>query len=132
MDDQFVRAEEHDRNTTVVAYSGIPLAQLAPGALSHIFAGKNITLSFAHLQAGSHFPVHTHGFEQTMVVLEGEVDAILDGKLYHMRPGDIICFPEGHQHGAMMNYGDCFIVDVFAPARADYEEKLRQAMKNAS
>lgn len=127
MDERFARAEEHDHERTVVAYSGIPLAQLAPGALSHIFAGRNMTLSFAHLQSGSYFPVHTHGFEQIMVVLEGEVDAILDGKLYHMHPGEIICFSEGHEHGAVMNYGDCFIVDMFAPARADYEEKLRAA-----
>ena len=128
---QFERAEEHDRDDTVVAYNGIPLAELAPGAMSHIFAGKNMTLSFAHLQSGAYFPVHTHDFEQIMVILDGEVDAVLDGKLYHMYPGEIICFPEGHQHGAVMNYGDCFIVDMFAPARADYEQKLREAMANA-
>lgn len=128
MDDQFERAGTKDLEQTVIAYNSIPRAQLAPGAMSHIFAGRNMTLSFADLEAGSYFPVHTHDFEQIMLVLEGELDAILDGKLYHMRPGDVIHFPEGHQHGAKMNYGNCRIVDMFSPARADYEEKMRQAM----
>ena len=131
MDDQFERADQHELEQTVIAHDSIPMAQLAPGALSHIFAGKNMTLSFANLEAGSYFPVHTHDFEQIMFVLEGELDAILDGKLFHMGPGDIIHFPEGHQHGAKMNYGNCRIVDMFSPARADYEEKLRQAQESS-
>jgi len=132
MEEQFERANQEDLERTVIAYESIPRAQLAPGAMSHIFAGKRMTLSFADLEAGSYFPVHTHDFEQIMLVLEGELDAILDGKLYHMRPGDVIRFPDGHQHGAIMSYGNCRIVDVFSPARADYEEKMRQAMREAS
>ena len=127
MGEQFQRAAEDERANHVVTYRDVPVAQLAPGALSHIVTGLNMTLSFAHLEAGSYFPVHTHPYEQMMLLLVGELDAILEGKLYRMAPGDVILFPEGSMHGAQMRDVDCEIVDVFTPARADYIEKLRQA-----
>ena len=129
MSDRFERATQEEQRSTITTYANIPLVQLAPGAMSHIVAGKNMTLSIAHLSAGSYFPVHTHDtLEQMMLVLAGELDAILDGKLFRMKPGDIICFPAGHEHGAQMLDVDCEIVDIFSPARDDYEAKLRQAI----
>jgi quercetin dioxygenase-like cupin family protein len=127
MSEQFERASDEQRAQTVVAYSSVPMAQLAPGAHSHIMTGEKMTLSFAHLEAGSYFPVHTHPYEQMMVVLKGELDAVLEGKLYRMGPGDVIFFPEGLVHGAQMRDVDCEILDVFTPARPDYIEKMRQA-----
>jgi len=123
---QFVRATADQQEATVITFATIPQVQLAPGAMSHIVAGDNMTLSIANLRAGSYFPVHTHqGIEQIMLVLTGELDAILDGSLYRMKPGDIIRFPAGHEHGAQMIDVDCQIVDMFSPARPDYVEKLR-------
>ncbi len=125
MTQEFQRATQDEQRSTVTAYTAIPQVQLAPGAMSHIVAGTNMTLSIADLQAGSRFPVHTHeGMEQIMLVLSGELDAILDGKLFRMKPGDLIRFPAGHEHGAQMLDVDCHIVDIFSPARSDYEAKL--------
>ena len=128
MSHQFERATEDELRQTIVTYADIPLVELAPGAMSHIVTGKNMTLSIANLQAGSYFPVHTHhDMEQLMLILTGELDAILDGKLFRMKAGDIIRFPAGHEHGAQMVDVDCTIVDIFSPARPDYEEKVRRA-----
>jgi quercetin dioxygenase-like cupin family protein len=125
---EFQRATETEHGSTIITYARVPEVQLAPGATSHIIAGENMTLSIASLKAGSYFPVHTHeSMEQIMLVLSGELDAILDGKLFRMKPGDLIRFPAGHEHGAKMNDVDCEIVDIFSPARPDYVEKLRQA-----
>jgi len=124
----FQRANESEQSATIITYARVPEVQLAPGAMSHIIAGENMTLSIASLKAGSYFPVHTHAsMEQIMLVLSGELDAILDRKLYRMKPGDLIRFPAGHEHGAQMIDVDCEIVDIFSPARPDYVEKLRQA-----
>jgi len=128
MGEQFQRAAEDERANHVVTYRDVPVAQLAPGAMSHILAGKNMTLSFASLDAGSYFPVHTHPCEQMMLVLKGELDAILEGVLYRMRPGDVILFPAGLEHGARMREQDCEILDIFSPARPNYEDKLKQAV----
>lgn len=128
MGEQFQRAAEDERANHVVTYRDVPVAQLAPGAMSHILAGKNMTLSFASLDAGSYFPVHTHPCEQMMLVLKGELDAILEGVLYRMRPGDVILFPAGLEHGARMREQDCEILDIFSPARPNYEDKLKQVV----
>ena len=127
MTEQFQRASDQERTETVIAYSDVPTAQLAVGAHSHIMTGEKMTLSFAHLQAGSYFPVHTHPYEQMMVVLKGELDAVLEGKLFKMGPGDVIFFAEGSKHGAQMRDVDCEILDVFTPARPDYIDKMHQA-----
>jgi len=129
MSQQFERATQDELGRTIVTCADIPPVELAPGAMSHIVAGKNMTLSIASLEAGSYFPVHTHdNMEQMMLLLKGELDAILDGKLFRMKAGDLICFPAGHEHGAQMVDVDCEIVDIFSPARPDYEAKLRKAM----
>jgi quercetin dioxygenase-like cupin family protein len=124
---QFERATPEELSRTIITYANIPLVELAPGAMSHIVAGEKMTLSIANLKANSYFPVHTHNdMEQMMLILSGELDAILDGKLFRMKQGDIIRFPAGHEHGARMIDFDCEIVDIFGPARPDYEEKLRR------
>jgi len=128
MSQEYRRATDEERRDCIIVYRQVPAAQLAPGAMSHILAGKRMTLSFASLQAGSYFPVHTHLYEQMMLVLKGELDAILEGVLYRMRPGDVILFPAGLEHGAQMLEQDCEILDIFSPARPDYEEKLKQAV----
>jgi len=125
----FERATPDEQQKTIISYEYVPLVELAQGANSHIVAGRNMTLSFAHLDAGSYFPVHIHAnIEQLMLVLKGELDAILDGKLFRMRPGDVIFFPAGREHGAQMLDVDCDIVDVFSPARPEYENKLKQVL----
>ncbi len=132
MSQQFERSTAEQQEATVITFATIPQVQLAPGAMSHIVAGDNMTLSIANLQAGSYFPVHTHqGIEQIMLVLTGELDAILDGTLYRMKPGDIIRFPAGLEHGAQMIDVDCQIVDIFSPARPDYVEKLRDIVRTS-
>ena len=129
MSHQFQRSTQDELGRTIITCADIPLVELAPGAMSHIVAGKNMTLSIANLQAGSYFPVHTHDdMEQMMLVLKGELDAILDGRLFRMKAGDLICFPAGHEHGAQMLDVDCEIVDIFSPARPDYEAKLQKAL----
>ncbi len=128
MSHEFRRATDEELADCIITYRQVPAAQLAKGAMSHILAGKNMTLSFASLSAGSYFPVHSHPYEQMMLVLEGELDAILEGVLYRMRPGDVILFPAGLEHGAQMREQSCEILDIFSPARPDYEEKLKQAV----
>ncbi|MCK9357245.1 MAG: cupin domain-containing protein [Dehalococcoidia bacterium] len=129
MTQDFKRASPDEQRQTIITYKNVPLVELARGANSHIVAGRNMTLSFAHLEAKSYFPVHVHAtIEQLMLVLSGELDAILDGKMYRMKPGDIIFFPAGREHGSQALDVDCDIVDIFSPARAEYEDKLKAVL----
>ena len=68
----FKRATPEELRQTIITYADVPTAELAQGANSHIIAGRNMTLSFAHLDAHSYFPVHVHeSIEQLMLILTG-------------------------------------------------------------
>ena len=78
--------------STYVHYEDIPMEELAPGAWSHLVAGKEAVVSFLTIQAGTYFPVHQHVAEQIMVVVEGYIDQVIARKMYRVNAGD------GHRH----------------------------------
>ena len=51
----------------------------------------------------------------------------IEGKAYRIGVGDVIWVPGGLNHGGMGLDEPCRMVEIFTPARADFEEKLRQA-----
>ena len=58
---------------------------------------------------GGRVPTHTHPTEEAMVILEGELDAILGDEVIKVREGQTILAPPGVKHGFINNSG--------APAR---------------
>ncbi len=128
MGSEFVRAsrEEHDRR--VVTYGKVPVVNLMPGANTHIVPGKNMTLSFATVDANTFAKVHSHPHEQMMIIVKGEMDVILEGKYYRVKAGDVIPIPGDVEHGAQTLGEPCQLLEVFSPARKEFEEKLRQVM----
>ena len=53
-----------------------------------------IMLAVTYLPAGASLP-HRHDADVFVYVLEGEVDAWIDGSIHAMRPGDFAAFPAG-------------------------------------
>jgi len=66
-----------------------------------------------------------------MIIVRGSVDAIVDGKVYHVQPGDVIPIPGDVPHGAQALDEPVEMLEVFTPARKEFEEKLRQAQAAA-
>jgi quercetin dioxygenase-like cupin family protein len=110
---------DDERNQFIVHYEDIPQEELAPGAWSHLVAGKEAVVSFLTIPAGTYFPLHQHAAEQIMIVLEGFIDQIIDGKLHRVNKGDVIVMPGNIPHGGYVRDQDCKIIDIFAPARED-------------
>lgn len=99
------------------------LTELAPGANSRLISGKNMQLSFIAMDPHSAFPHHIHPEEQMMLVLRGACNEILlDGK-QAMRANDVVRIPANMVHGAEISELGCDALDIFWPARADYQEK---------
>jgi quercetin dioxygenase-like cupin family protein len=128
MSSEFVRATEEERRAVVTAVDSIPRAVLRPGADTAIMPAGNMTLSFLRLSPGLDARLHSHPEEQVVVVLEGEMDVALDGKLYRVRAGDIAVIPGGVPHSGVTLSEGCRVLDIFSPARKDFEEKLQQAI----
>jgi quercetin dioxygenase-like cupin family protein len=106
---------------------GLPSLQLGPGALAHLYESKNMTVSFIVQQPNCTFPVHSHVPEEIVIVLEGERDAVIDGKLYRIRAGDIVTVPSGVPHGTYTHESGCKVIEVFSPPRLDLLARLNAA-----
>jgi quercetin dioxygenase-like cupin family protein len=51
-----------------------------------------------HVPPGGGPPPHRHSFEETFILLEGEVDATFRGKKYLLRAGDTVNIPSNAPH----------------------------------
>ena len=101
------RASDEDYDQYIVHYEDIPQEELAPGAWSHLVAGNEAVVSFLTIPAGTYFPVHQHVAEQIMVVVEGYIDQVIDGKIYRVNSGDVIVMPSNVPHGGYVREQDC-------------------------
>ena len=111
----------------IVHYEDIPTAELAPGCMSHLVAGEQAVVSFLTIPPHTFFPLHQHVAEQIMIVLEGYIDQVIDGKMYRVNKGDVITMPSNIPHGGYVRDQQCKIIDIFAPARPDLVEKANAA-----
>jgi len=121
-------ASQEEFNRRVVRYRDVPLIELVPGANSHIVSAENITVSFLTMEPNTHFAPHRHESEQVMIVVDGECDEIVDGKLYHLKKDDVLILPSNIEHGAYISDKGCKAIDVFSPPRKDFVEKLKRAL----
>ena len=127
MTEQYPRASKTERDSCVVTVAEVPTVNLAPGIDTNLVCGKDLTLSFATLAPHSMGKMHSHPHEQMAVILEGSVDFILSGKSYALKAGDVIHVAGNLEHTGITGDVTCKMVEVFTPARKDFEEKLAQA-----
>ena len=123
----YPRASADEWAAMVTTVENVPMAQLRPGANTAIVPANNMTLSFLHLSPGLEAKPHSHPHEQVVVMLKGEMDVALDGKLYRVNMGDVGVIPGGIPHSGVTLDAECEVLDVFSPARKDFEEKLADA-----
>ena len=117
--------EEYDRSIT--HYHDVPLIDLVPGIQSHIVSGERIMLSFLTAQPNGYMHNHRHEPEQLMVVLDGALDLVIEGKRYPMEKGDVVVLPSNVEHSAYISDQGCTVIDIFSPPREDFLAKLKEA-----
>ncbi len=121
-------ASQEEFNKRVIHYPDVPLVELAPGSKSHIVSTDNITVSFLTQKPNAYFAPQRHESEQVMVVIEGEQDEIVEGKLYHLKKGDVIMLPSNIEHGGYIPETGCKAIDIFSPPRNDLVAKLKKVL----
>ena len=119
--------EEFDRR--VVHYPDVPEVELNPGSMSRIVSSEKVMLSFLNQAPNAYFPPHRHEAEQIMIVIDGEQDEIVEGKIYHLKKGDVITLPSNIEHGGYMTEAGCRAIDIFIPPRKDLLAKLEEKKK---
>ena len=122
-------ATQEEFNNRVIRYRDIPPVELVPSIKAHILSSERMTAIFTVMPPNSMVPKHQHEHEQIMVIAEGECDQISDGKLYHLKEGDVIIYASNQEHGTYVSDKGCRTIEFFAPARQEYMEKLEAVKK---
>jgi mannose-6-phosphate isomerase-like protein (cupin superfamily) len=80
--------------TALLAYSGIAVKMLVDQRLD----ANLLTMFMVEYQAGGVAHPHDHPFEEAYFMLEGEVEAVADGRSYMLRAGDVFWTGVGSIH----------------------------------
>ena len=80
------------------------------------FGARHHRMLFIEYQPGVGIALHDHTFEEAYFILEGEVQATLDGTVYDLKPGDVVWTGVGCVH-AFKNVGTAPVrwLETFAP-----------------
>jgi len=80
------------------------------------FGARHHRMLFIEYQPGVGIGLHDHTFEEAYFILEGEVQATLDGKVYDVKAGDVVWTGVGCVH-AFKNVSDAPVrwLETFAP-----------------
>lgn len=106
----------------------LQFANIVPGANSRLIGARGLQASFIRMDPGSTFAAHVHPEEQLMIVLRGTIDEIILDGTAPMAKGDILLLPADMVHGGVIGERGCDVLDVFWPARTDYEDKRLQRL----
>jgi quercetin dioxygenase-like cupin family protein len=123
-------ATQEEFNKRVIRYRDIPPVELVPNIKAHILSSERMTAIFTVMPPNSMVPKHQHEHEQIMVIAEGECDQIVDGKLYHLKEGDVIIYASNQEHGTYVSDKGCRTIEFFAPVRQEYMKKLEAVKKS--
>jgi quercetin dioxygenase-like cupin family protein len=102
--------------TAALAYSGITVKMLVDKRLD----AQLQTMFMVGYQPGAVAHPHDHPFEESYVMLEGEVDVVADGNRYTLRPGDVFWTAVGCIHAFYETKGNKVLwLETSAPGPPD-------------
>ena len=121
-----------------------PAGPVGPGVflrwlIDEQFGARHHRMLFLEYQPGASIGLHDHTFEEGYFLLSGEVEATLDGKMYHAKPGDVLWTGVGCVH-SFKNVGATPVrwLETFSPQppaenvfrfMAEWEQKANELEK---
>ena len=101
-------------------WSAIPVESVADGITRQMVTGDRLMVCRLTLAARTVTMVHSHVHEQITIVERGRADFFVEGQKRTAKPGDVLVFPSGIQHGATMLDEEVVLIDIFSPPREDF------------
>ena len=93
-------------------------SQYTKGIEGYVFDGKDGSqVAFFISSDRGQSAIHTHNYDEYMLVVEGRYILIIEGKRISLRPGDEYLIPAGVPHGGEVVAGTR-IIDAFGGKRA--------------
>ena len=113
-----------------VRWEQLPLEQLAPLLSRRYVSTETLTVAQFQLKRGCSVPRHQHEKEQISFVLSGALKYISHASEHVVKAGGFFIIPANTPHAAEA-MEDCLVLDVFAPPRADWENKSDSYLRAA-
>lgn len=85
-------------------------------------AGTHQELNWVKFEPGSHYPLHSHPYEQTSIVVQGRMRLTVGEEVREVGPGDMWFAPADVPHGGDILGDDPVIfIDVYAPPSGGHD-----------
>jgi quercetin dioxygenase-like cupin family protein len=97
--------------------------QVWEGVVARRVTGEKLTLAVVELAPDSVVPEHRHPNEQCGLVIEGEVTFRIGDEERVLGPGGTWRILADTPHSVVTGPGGAVVVDVFAPARDDWDDR---------
>lgn len=90
-------------NYHILTYEDLPVRDRGTGVKTKLLVhrglgSENLTSGITHFQPGSKIALHYHNCDESVVIVEGEAIAEVDGKRYPMKKFDTTFVPAGVPH----------------------------------
>jgi len=106
--------------TAGMNWTTIPAQRIAEGIERQMVWGDRVMVCRLRLAPRTVTAVHAHPHEQITIVERGQALFTVAGRERRTRPGDVLHFPSGCEHGATMLDEEVVLIDIFSPVREDF------------
>ena len=96
---------------------------LADGIRARAVKGERMTMAVVDLAPNAISPEHKHENEQLGFVIRGSMTMRIGDEVLELQAGDTYAIPSNVEHGAAAGPDGATVTDVFAPIRADWDER---------
>jgi quercetin dioxygenase-like cupin family protein len=120
------------RESAIAAAPGVFLKWM----IDEKFGARHHRLLFIEYQPGVGIPLHDHTFEESYFILDGEIEAVMDGERYIAKRGDVLWTSVGCVHSfTNISQGPVRWIETFAPQppaenvfrfMAEWEKKAKE------
>lgn len=88
-----------------------------------LIAGAKQELNWAKFEPGAVYPLHSHPYEQTSVLIQGRLRLTVGDEVRDIGPGDMWFAPADVPHGGLC-LGDepVIFIDVYSPPSGGHDE----------
>jgi quercetin dioxygenase-like cupin family protein len=90
------------------------------GVTGRVVEGERVTLAVIELDPDTVVPEHRHDNEQAGVLVSGLLEFRIGDETRRVEPGGTWCIPADVPHEVRTGPEGAVVVEVFAPARADW------------
>ena len=98
----------------------IAINEILPGFSGRFIHTEKLTEGHFQIKAGSILPEHHHPHEQISNLISGRFEMTVNGETKVCEAGGVVTIPPNAVHSGRA-LTDCYIIDVFRPAREDYK-----------